>query len=157
MPLFTTEAAAGSIVVGLDQSESARAVLATARDIARHLGVGCHVVNVWEYPALAMSPFVAIPVALDDVAHSHRAYLDRVLAASVGDDVRVTREVIHGLPGPALVDVASRLDAPFLVVGSVGHGAIVGALLGSVSLHCVHHARCPVIVVPPADRAAPDA
>ena len=34
-----------------------------------------------------------------------------------------------------------------LVVGSSGHGALVGMLLGSVSEQCIGQAPCPVVVV----------
>ena len=53
--------------------------------------------------------------------------------------------VIQGNAAQVLLDVAR--DADLLVVGSRGHGGFTGALLGSVSQHCVHHAPCPVVVV----------
>ena len=52
----------------------------------------------------------------------------------------------------------TRLDdraagAELLVVGSRGHGAFAGMLLGSISQHCTQHAPCPVIVVPDHDHS----
>jgi nucleotide-binding universal stress UspA family protein len=35
-----------------------------------------------------------------------------------------------------------------MVLGSRGHGAFSGMLLGSVSQHCVQHATRPTVVVP---------
>jgi len=44
-----------------------------------------------------------------------------------------------------LADASASAD--LLVVGSHGRGRFVTALLGPVSNHCVHHARCPVTVI----------
>jgi nucleotide-binding universal stress UspA family protein len=51
-----------------------------------------------------------------------------------------------------LVEVAK--GANLLVIGSSGHGAFVGMLLGSVGEHCIGHAGCPVVVVRHCEKAA---
>lgn len=150
-------AAHGSIVVGVDPSEHGRRALAVALTTASRLGVGCHVVHAWAYPAIAMSsPYAASTACLIDLSPGEHAWLERTLAETDRHGVEVTNQIVHGGAGPALVDIAAALHAPFLFVGSVGHGAVVGALLGSVSQYCAHHATCPVVIVPPGDRAAPD-
>jgi nucleotide-binding universal stress UspA family protein len=58
----------------------------------------------------------------------------------------ITTSVVQGDPARELQQAIG--DQDILVVGSRGHGAAVGLLLGSVSQHVVAHARCPVVVVP---------
>jgi nucleotide-binding universal stress UspA family protein len=58
----------------------------------------------------------------------------------------VTVRAVIGLPAQELID-ASR-DADLVVVGSRGGGGFASLLLGSVSSKVVHHAICPVTVVP---------
>ena len=48
--------------------------------------------------------------------------------------------------GAALVDLCQQHGADFLVVGSRGLGVLRAAILGSVSEHCIHNAKCTVIV-----------
>jgi hypothetical protein len=40
--------------------------------------------------------------------------------------------------------ISDELDQ---AVGCHGHGELTGMLLGSVSMHCMTHATCPVVVV----------
>jgi nucleotide-binding universal stress UspA family protein len=57
----------------------------------------------------------------------------------------VEKSTTYGHPAQALIE-ASR-EADLLVVGHHGHGAFTGMLVGSVSIHCVTGAFCPVAVV----------
>lgn len=58
--------------------------------------------------------------------------------------VQVARVVEEAEPGPTLV--RRSMAAALLVVGSRGHGAFVGMLIGSVSEYCITHAQCSVVV-----------
>jgi nucleotide-binding universal stress UspA family protein len=76
-----------------------------------------------------------------------RSVLVKAVEEITGDKTQVTVEtvVLEGPPALELLKVAN--GAQLLVVGSRGHGALAGMLLGSVSEHCVSHAQCPVVVV----------
>ena len=49
----------------------------------------------------------------------------------------------------ALADVAKEEHADLIVVGTRGHTALGGLLLGSVTQRLLHIAPCPVLAVPP--------
>jgi nucleotide-binding universal stress UspA family protein len=73
------------------------------------------------------------------------------LLAEVGETAAAAGVTIHSqvVQGHAPTVLLEHLEgADLLVVGSRGHSAIVGLLLGSVSHQVVHHATKPVVVVP---------
>lgn len=135
------------IVVGVDGSDGSRDALRWALGQARATGEAIRAVAAWDVPVNFGYP----PGYEDfDWSASARQALDDAVADVVGEqrDVSVAKEVYRGHASNILVD-ASR-EADLLVVGSRGHGAVVGMLIGSVSQHCVQHAECPVVVVRPA-------
>ena len=69
-------------------------------------------------------------------------------------DVKVDRVVVRDRPRHQLIDWSRQ--AQLVVVGSRGRGGFAGLLLGSTSRQLAEHAPCPVVVVPPRDRAGND-
>jgi nucleotide-binding universal stress UspA family protein len=76
---------------------------------------------------------------------------DKALAQAGADlpRARVTIHAVSGNPAEELLRAAG--GAEMIVVGSRGAGGYRKLLLGSVSCHLTHHARCPVVVVPDDD------
>nr|XP_022299852.1 uncharacterized protein LOC111108339 isoform X3 [Crassostrea virginica] len=52
----------------------------------------------------------------------------------------------HGDPGEAIVSVAEKEKATFIVTGCRGMGMLRRTFMGSVSDYVMHHAHCPVLV-----------
>jgi nucleotide-binding universal stress UspA family protein len=75
-------------------------------------------------------------VGLDDAAELATAY-----------GVRVTYEVVAGIPSEEIVAEADRIDADLIIVGSRGRGPVASALLGSVSRAVLHASDRPVLIV----------
>ena len=62
----------------------------------------------------------------------------------------VTVEAFGGVPAEELVNASK--DADMIVVGSRGTGGFARLLLGSVGSQVVHHAHCPIVIVPAEER-----
>jgi nucleotide-binding universal stress UspA family protein len=77
-----------------------------------------------------------------------RSFAERVLAeagARVEPVIQLTSEIVDAPVVPSLITAGQH--ALMVVVGSRGHAAVTGLLLGSVSQHVSRHAPCPVVVV----------
>jgi nucleotide-binding universal stress UspA family protein len=132
-----------TIVVGVDGSPSSEQALRWALRQAEVTGGEVHAVTVWQLPTTAGwdTPLDAV-----DWAANARLALDTALGASDPEgSAPVRRDVVEGHAARVLVELAENAD--LLVVGSRGRGAFTGMLTGSVALHVLAHARCPVVVV----------
>jgi nucleotide-binding universal stress UspA family protein len=67
------------------------------------------------------------------------------LRRAAADRVPATADVRHGKPARAL---AGGAELDLLVLGSRGRGPVARVVLGSVSADVLHHAACPVVVLP---------
>ncbi|GAB3545529.1 nucleotide-binding universal stress UspA family protein [Actinopolyspora lacussalsi] len=133
------------ITVGIDGSPASKAALRWAVRQAELTGGEITTVIAWDYP-----PIYGWEVPNGaDLDNDAARILNAVLAETFGDEASVFphREVVQGHPARALLDVANETAAALIVVGNSGHGGFTGALLGSVSQHCVARARTPVVVV----------
>jgi nucleotide-binding universal stress UspA family protein len=129
----------GTIICGVDGSESAKGAARVARGLSAQLGSRLVFVRVVD----GASPEREISVAA--------ARLQQLAECATNVDCGAQWLVEAGHPADRLVAVAEKEGASLIVVGSTGPRS---SLLGSISADVSRRAPCPVVVVAPgADRS----
>ncbi len=134
-----------SVVLGYDDSPGSKAALGTAIGLARQYG-----------DRLVIGFGFAPPGTGGEEAGEHARALRELgeqrtsdaLAQAASDGVKAEVELVADSPSSALVELAARHDARFIVVGSYGESPIKGAILGSTPHKLLHLSETPVVVVP---------
>jgi nucleotide-binding universal stress UspA family protein len=132
-----------TILVGVD-GDGSEAVLREAARYAELFDADLRVVHAEPRGASAWG------ASSVDIAGEERALAvaEQAAARVPGlDPERVSWAGVVGDPGAVLCAEAERSGVDLVVVGSRGHGRIVGAVLGSVAQHVTARAPCPVLVV----------
>jgi nucleotide-binding universal stress UspA family protein len=139
------------IVVGIDGSHNSSKALEWAMTEAAVRKTPLTVLTVHSVMASYWSGQpVTLPGDEDEVnkvrksAESAVADVAAKLGANQPESVTVT--AVNGFTAQALIDATK--DSDLLVVGTRGGGGFGSLLMGSVSSQVVHHANCPVVVVP---------
>lgn len=136
------------IVVGVDGSEHAARALQFALEEARLRQASLEVVHAWQ-PTIGSYPYGIVgafdPAELEVAAKEELESILRSIDGA-GSPVPLHATLRCGTPASVLLEVSK--GAALVVVGSRGRGGFGGLLLGSVSQQVVHHATCPVVVVP---------
>ncbi|QDQ15478.1 universal stress protein [Streptomyces spectabilis] len=136
------------VAVGVDEAADARPALDFAVRCAQRRGATLDLVHAWRCPAHEAPERPRAADAAD--THQERAEraADEALSglARTHSAVPVHRRVVEGSPRAALLDAAATAD--LLVVGARRRAGRVGMQLGSVNHAVLHHAACPVAVVP---------
>ncbi|MFI2205699.1 universal stress protein [Streptomyces sp. NPDC020192] len=136
------------ITAGVDGSQESLAALEWAGREAVRRGLPLRVVHAWRYA--------------EQLATADRGTQQGWVSGGVTQAVRAVAErhpqlattvdVVEGEPAHALVRAAA--DAEMLVLGSRGHGPVVGFLLGSVGQQVIAETARPVVLVRAEDRPA---
>jgi nucleotide-binding universal stress UspA family protein len=130
----------GTLVVGYDGTDGARAALKAAVALGGELGDD--VVVVFAYTVGRLGGEVSDYAA---ALHEHaREVLDE--AKSVGGEGIDVVE-LERAPAQALIDVADERDARMIVVGSHGEAPLKSVLVGSTPTKLLHLSERPVLVV----------
>jgi nucleotide-binding universal stress UspA family protein len=127
-----------TVIWATDASEAAEASLPFARELAQESGGKLVVVHCEDAEELDLQ------ARIESQVHDLRQ-----------DGVDVVFKLAGALDGDAahaIADVASAFNADVIVVGTRGHGPVVGVVVGSVTQQLLHLAPCPVLAVPPATR-----
>lgn len=122
------------LVVAYDFSDPARRAFELGLFLGRQLGAEVHVVTVLD-PSDSKDAS-GEPRRLDDL----KKLLELQTRDAVRDDeLQMECHAVAGEPAGAIVTVARRIDAPLILCGTTGKGAVARTLLGSVSHELVHH------------------
>jgi nucleotide-binding universal stress UspA family protein len=137
------------VVVRVDGSAESVKALRWAARYAAATGARVRALLAWHYPAVTgEAPVGVTPEAICTQADEQmRQTLDEAIAEACDGQqaAGVEKSTAYGHPAQALIEASTEAD--LLVVGRHGRGAFTGMMLGSVSIHCVTGAHCPVVVV----------
>jgi nucleotide-binding universal stress UspA family protein len=149
-------AAAGPVAVGVDDAESSAHVLDTAFSAAAAQHTGLVAIHAY---------LPAIPLYYQDVAAStidtpeqddaERQRVEERIAPWRAKYPQVTVETLLSHDSAASVLTGVSHGTQLIVVGTRGHGAVAGTLLGSTGLQLLHHADCPVYLDRPRKEGDP--
>jgi nucleotide-binding universal stress UspA family protein len=130
----------GRVVLGVGEESAGSAAVAFAFHETGVRGGELRAVHAWRLPGDAPDGVV------------ERARAEDVLSGALSapetthGEIRVRREALEGSPRHVLLEAAASAD--LLIVGARGRRGLVSLELGPVNHAVLHHAPCPVAVVP---------
>jgi len=144
------------IVTAVDGSEPSLKAVSLAADLACKYGAELVLVTIGGELTAALTPEVVayareehIETPLADLASARveNVLAEARLTAQAQGVTRISTQWSLGNPAEEIIRLAGEARADLIVLGSRGHGRLVGLLLGSVAQNVLAHARCPVLVV----------
>jgi nucleotide-binding universal stress UspA family protein len=139
------------ILVPVDFSEHSHHALDEAIELAKRFGAEVHLIHCYQvYPAGAVGyPYdVALPESYERaVREAATAQLSDCRAKATARGVRVEQHLSVGPPSHGIVELAEKLPADLIVMGTRGLSGLKHVLLGSVAERTIRHAPCPVLTV----------
>ena len=138
--MFTT------IVLALDGSEGSKRAIPIAKELAQREGAKIVIAHVSE--KLAAKGGADIYPGEDEVQAEISRQAEELSDAGTETSVEIA-DIMLGGPARAIAEIADKAGADLIVVGTRGHSAVAGLLLGGVTQRLLHISHRPVLAVPP--------
>jgi len=142
-----------SVNVGSDEEEHNSLnikITEEANQLASLIKANVHLVN--SYPGTPVNIAIEIPEfnssEYNDAMLKHHQEAMNEHANKYNIDIKNTY-VEEGLPETVIEQVAERLDAELVVLGTVGRTGISAALIGNTAEHVIDHLNCDVLALKP--------
>ena len=139
-----------TIMWATDGTPNADHALPYAKALAQQNGARLVIAHVVERYAGHRVGGMAIHADAPEVEEKLKKLVGELSDDGFSTDLKIES---HVGPQPAhqVADLARDTGADLIVVGTRGHGAVKGLVLGSVTQRLLQVAPCPVLVVPPVE------
>ena len=139
-----TERMPEKVLLATDGSKDAALAARAAVDVCDRTGAELHVVHVWySVPTARLRPFVRAQVK----KRGQKILDEGVKRVEESGGRLADAHLVEGRDADEILDLAERIGADLVVIGSRGLGLVGRIALGSVSEAVLHHSRCPVLVL----------
>lgn len=139
------------VLVPIDFSDSARAILAYAVDLARDRGAEVTLLHVVAVPVAPFDPAYGVsagPKVLQEMqAAAEKGLATLAAEAKAPEGVKLRTRVVSGAPFREIVHEAREGGFDLVVIGTHGRTGLRHVFLGSVAENVVRLAPCPVLTL----------
>jgi nucleotide-binding universal stress UspA family protein len=149
-PHWTPSDHAGPVVVAVDDADDNTAAIEFAIAAAAERKLPVRMLHVWDLPAMYSWDAMNTAGVGAEWAENAQRHFENLAAEwqNKYPETTIQVEVRRGHAVDGVVTGAEESDAQLLVVGSRHRTRLMSALLGSVTRGALHHATCPLAVVP---------
>jgi len=147
-----------TILAPIDFSTATEGVIAAASSLARATESRIVLLHVVQPPVLTSDYGLALENFQEAIAISEKYSAKRLIEITASlhnqhPELPVETQQVNGPPVLEILDAAKKTDAAYVVMGSHGHNAFYDLLVGTTTHGVLRKATCPVVVVPPPQRA----
>ena len=144
-----------TILTPVDFSSATHGVLTATLDLARSTGARVVLLHAVQPPVITTDYGLTADLlretleVTETAARKQLTHLEKLIKKT---GVAVSSQLVNGFAAGHILELARKLPASYIVLGSHGHTAVYDLLVGSTAHAVLKKAQCPVMVVPPAPK-----
>ena len=136
-----------NILVPTDFSENAENALRFAINIANHFESQIYLINVYN-PQSQTGMFMSVRDFMKNDSEVQLSKLVKKYKGGLFHDTNLEAKAIEGLPVDVITQLAKKLSADLIVMGTQGASGLKEIFFGSNTEAVIQKAKCPVMAIP---------